>query len=241
VPVRQWVVSFPIPLRHLFATQPHLLFSVLQVIHRALTTSVIHQAGLTHAQAQTGAVTLIQRFGSAANLNIHLHGLMLDGVYHLTDEVPIFQPIPPPTTEQLQTVLTRIIMLLLKVLTRHGALIEEDTEIPYLTSPDADPALAPLHAAVCTYRNALGPRIGQKVLTWEDPSLRLANPEVPQPQGCAPKPHMPHCRVMSGPILGKWALQPGSGGTRALFRRQRVGIDPSTGSLIPSRPGKKAF
>ena len=25
VPVRQWVVSFPIPLRHLFATQPHLL------------------------------------------------------------------------------------------------------------------------------------------------------------------------------------------------------------------------
>jgi len=34
VPVRQWVVSFPIPLRHLFATQPHLLSPVLQVIHR---------------------------------------------------------------------------------------------------------------------------------------------------------------------------------------------------------------
>ncbi len=30
------VVSFPIPLRHLFATQPHLLSPVLQVIHRAL-------------------------------------------------------------------------------------------------------------------------------------------------------------------------------------------------------------
>ena len=26
-------------------------------------------------------VTLIQRFGSAANLNIHLHCLVLDGVY----------------------------------------------------------------------------------------------------------------------------------------------------------------
>ena len=49
VPVRQWVVSFPIPLRHLFPTQPHLLSAVLQVIRRALSTFVIHQAGLTHA------------------------------------------------------------------------------------------------------------------------------------------------------------------------------------------------
>ncbi len=65
---------------------------MLQVIHRALSTFVIHQAGLTHAQAQTGAVTLIQRFGSAANLNIHLHCLMLDGVYRLTDGVRPSRP-----------------------------------------------------------------------------------------------------------------------------------------------------
>ena len=31
--------------------------------------------------AHTGAVTLIQRFGSALNLNIHFHMLFLDGVY----------------------------------------------------------------------------------------------------------------------------------------------------------------
>ena len=184
VPVRQWVVSFPIPLRHLFATQPQLLSPVLQVIHRALSTFVIHQAGLTQAQAQTGAVTLIQRFGSAANLNIHLYCLMLDGVYRLTDGVPIFQAIPAPTTDQLQTVLTRIITRLLKALTRHGALTEEDTEIPYLTNPDADPALAPLQAAACTYRMALGPRAGQKVLTWKNPALRLASQEAPQSNGC---------------------------------------------------------
>ncbi len=186
VPVRQWVVSFPIPLRHLFATQPHLLSAVLQVIHRALSTFVIHQAGLTHAQAQTGAVTLIQRFGSAANLNIHLHCLLLDGVYRLTDGVPIFQPTPAPTTAQLQALLTRIITRLLKMFTRHGALMEEVSEIPYLTNPDADadPALAPLQAAACTYRIALGPRAGQKVLTWKDPSLRLASPEAPQSPGC---------------------------------------------------------
>ena len=183
VPVRQWVVSFPIPLRHLFATQPQLLSPVLQVIHRALATFVIHQAGLTRAQAHTGAVTLIQRFGSAANLNIHLHCLVLDGVYRLTDGVPVFQPIPAPSTEQLQTVLSRVVQRVLKSLTRKGALIEEQG-LPYLADPDADPALAPLHTAACTYRIALGPRAGQKVLTWKDPSLRSASPEVPQPQGC---------------------------------------------------------
>jgi hypothetical protein len=31
--------------------------------------------------AHTGAVTLIQRFGSALNLNLHFHMLFLDGVY----------------------------------------------------------------------------------------------------------------------------------------------------------------
>jgi hypothetical protein len=183
VSVRQWVVSFPIPLRHLFATQPQLLSPVLQVIHRALSTFLVHQAGLTHAQAHTGAVTLIQRFGSAANLNIHLHCLLLDGVYHLTDSGPVFQSVPAPTMEQLQTLLTRISTRLLKMLTRHGALMEEQG-IPYLTNPDGDPALAPLHAAACTYRIALGPRAGQKVLTWKDPTLRLASPEAPHPQGC---------------------------------------------------------
>ena len=84
----------------------------------------------------------------------------------------------------MQTFLIRIITRLLKVLTRYGAFSEEDTEIPYLADPDADSALAPLHAAACTYRIALGPRAGQKVLTWKDPALRLASQEAPQSQGC---------------------------------------------------------
>ena len=109
---------------------------------------------------------------------------MLDGVYRLTDGVPVFQPIPAPTTEQLETVLTRIITRLLKALTCHGALMEEDIEIPYLADPDTDPALAPLQAAACTYRIALGPRAGQIVLTWKDPAVRLASQEPPQPKGC---------------------------------------------------------
>src|SRR5918999_6472451 len=81
VPVRQWVLSFPIPLRLLFASHPELLTPVLQIIHRAIATLLIKQAGFQRTEAGTGAVTFIQRFGSAANLNIHLHCLVLDGVY----------------------------------------------------------------------------------------------------------------------------------------------------------------
>ena len=57
----------------------------------------------------------------------------------------------------------------MKVLTRKGALVEDTPENLYLADTEHDPALAPLHAAASTYRIALGPRAGQKVLTWKDP------------------------------------------------------------------------
>ena len=73
-PVRQWVLSLPWPLRYLFATHPALLARVLGIVARALSTSLIRWAGFTVGSgAQTGMVTLIQRFGSALNLNVHLH------------------------------------------------------------------------------------------------------------------------------------------------------------------------
>ena len=70
VPVRQWVLSLPIPLRVLLAAQPELVTPVLQVVHRVITRHLLGQAGLKAEEADSGAVTLIQRFGSAANLNV---------------------------------------------------------------------------------------------------------------------------------------------------------------------------
>ncbi|GBL05518.1 hypothetical protein [Glaciecola sp. KUL10] len=72
-PVRQWVLSLPIPLRLLLARYPKELSKVMQIIHRAIATAIIHRAGCLKKQANTGAVTYIQRFGSALNLNIHLY------------------------------------------------------------------------------------------------------------------------------------------------------------------------
>jgi hypothetical protein len=81
---------------------------VLQVVHRVITRHLLGQAGAKADQADSGAVTLIQRFGSAANLNIHLHCLVLDGVYRRNaDGAPVFVEVPVPTDAALQAVLPR--------------------------------------------------------------------------------------------------------------------------------------
>ncbi len=169
VPVRQWVLSLPIPLRVLLAAQPKLVTPVLQVVHRVITRHLLGQAGLTADQADSGAVTLIQRFGSAANLNIHLHCLVLDGVYRCgADGVPVFVQAGAPSDDELHALLHAVITRLMKMLTRHGVLIEEVGQT-YLADSNADGdearTLRPLQAAAITYRIAFGPRAGQKVLT----------------------------------------------------------------------------
>ena len=99
------------------------------------------------------AVTLIQRFGSAANLNIHLHCLVLDGVYRSSEGVPVFHEARGPTAAELETLLSRIIQRIIKLLTRTGYLIEEQG-VSYLAEADSDRALTRLQAAACTYRIA---------------------------------------------------------------------------------------
>jgi hypothetical protein len=67
VPVRQWVLSVPFPLRFLFASQPAALGEALAIVYRAIAAFLIKKAGQTQAEAQCGAITLVQRFGSALN------------------------------------------------------------------------------------------------------------------------------------------------------------------------------
>ena len=108
-PIRQWVLAVPFPLRFLFAAYPELMGKGLSIVTRAISTHLARQAGFTKREAPTGAVTLIQRFGSALNLNIHFHMLFLDGVYvqHATDR-HCFRRTAPPTVEQLHVLLHQI-------------------------------------------------------------------------------------------------------------------------------------
>lgn len=44
-----------------------------------------------------GAVTFVQRFGDALNLNAHFHSLVLDGVYARSEAGALrFHPLAPP-------------------------------------------------------------------------------------------------------------------------------------------------
>ena len=157
-------------MRILFAAQPQLLAPLLQVIHRIIASFLVKQAALKRTAANTGAVTLIQRFGSAANLNIHLHCLVLDGVYR--NSTAVFHEVAAPTLEELQALLAKIIKRIMRWLTKQGFLIEEQDRT-YLAEADRESALLPLQAASCTYRIALGPRAGQKVLSLQN-SLHAA-------------------------------------------------------------------
>ena len=108
-PIRQWVLSFPYPLRFLFATRPAVLTRVLGIVYRAVSTFLVRHAGLhVGAGARTGAVTLIQRFGSALKLNPHLHLLFADGAYAFDDESPRFHRVAAPTQGGLQRLLHAI-------------------------------------------------------------------------------------------------------------------------------------
>ena len=91
---------------------------------------------------------------------------MLDGVYRNCDGVPVFHEAAAPTNEELEALLLKIITRVMRLLTRQGSLIEEQG-MTYLAEAHTDRALAPLQAASCTYRIALGPRAGQKVLTLQ--------------------------------------------------------------------------
>ena len=56
-----------------------------------------------------GIVTLIQRFGSSLNLNVHLHMRVLDGVYANERGKLRFQPLPAPamSTQLLDVIVLR--------------------------------------------------------------------------------------------------------------------------------------
>ena len=179
VPVRQWVLSFPWPLRLLFANRPDALGRCLAIITRGIETGLIQRAGLTRAsRARTGVVTLIQRFGSALNLNVHLHMIILDGVYTLESNRPRFHQVNAPDQQHLEKLLNRIIARVMRRLVEDGLLIL-DQEQPWLDLPDTD-TLDALSAASTRYRVAIGPGSGGRTLTLKDPGLQRAETQ-PKP------------------------------------------------------------
>ena len=170
-PMRQWVLSVPFPLRFLFASRPDVMGKVLGIVYRTIATHLTHKAGYTKISSQTGAITLIQCFGGALNLNVHYHILFLDGVYFV-DKYGIsrFRRVKAPTIDELAKLTHTIAHRVGRYLERRG-LLERDGGNTYLTQEavvisDEDPS-SQLFGSSITYRIAVGPQQGRKVMTLQ--------------------------------------------------------------------------
>ncbi len=72
VPVRQWVLSLPRWARFLLARDPALITRTLDICLREIFNSHRRRARSAGARAaRPGAITFVQRFGGALNLNCH--------------------------------------------------------------------------------------------------------------------------------------------------------------------------
>jgi hypothetical protein len=169
-PVRQWVLSFPYPLRFLFASKPQALGPVLGIVQRVISAWLSDQAGVERHAARTGAVTLIQRFGSALNLNVHLHMLWLDGVYEanaIRPGKPRLRRARAPSSGQLAQLAHTIARRVCRHLARRGWLEGED-ESAFLSEAAArDDGLDAVRMSSITYRIATGRDAGRKVVTLQ--------------------------------------------------------------------------
>ncbi|MFT5573984.1 MAG: hypothetical protein ACI9FR_002920 [Cryomorphaceae bacterium] len=179
-PMRQWVLSVPFQLRFLFASQPVIMGKALGIAYRAISTHITKKAGHTKTTAHTGAVTLIQRFGSALNLNVHLHMLFLDGVYvedNKYGSAMRFQWIKAPSNAELSRLTHTIAKRIGRYLERQG-LLDRDAEHSYLNANAIEDEYDPmhqLHGSSVTYRIAVGPRQGRKVFTLQ--TMPASDPE----------------------------------------------------------------
>ena len=184
-PVRQWVLSFPYPLRFLFASRPEAIGPVLGIVTRVIAGWLADQAGIERASAQCGAVTLIQRLGSALNVNIHFHMLLLDGGYENVEQPqrkPRLHRARAPTCAQLTQLADTIAHRVCRHLVRKGWLEGEDESAFLSDRAGCDDGLDALRMSSITWRIATGPQAGRKVAT-----LQTIPADADAPEGDAGK------------------------------------------------------
>jgi hypothetical protein len=109
---------------------------------------------------------LIQRFGSA--LNIHLHMRFLDRVYaERADGSLRFRWVKAPTSEQLTRLTQTLAHRIGRYLERQG-LLERDAQNCYLAGDELEAGpMGQLLGSSITYRIAVGPQQGRKVFTLQ--------------------------------------------------------------------------
>ena len=166
------VLTLPYPLRYRCAYDAELTSAVLRAFLRALFAELRRRARkqCEVRAEQCGAVTFVQRFGSALNLNLHFHTLALDGAYTYSAahrNPPRFLPLPPPSGAEVARVLAGTAR-------RIQQLLEQRAEGDEDALARDQPLLALLAAASLRTRIATGPHTGDR---WR----RLGDRVAPEP------------------------------------------------------------
>jgi len=149
---------------------------VLGIVYRIIASYLLKKAGYRTTQAQTGAVTLIQRFGSALNLNIHFHMLFLDGVYAQDRHgIRRFFHVKAPSHSELVALAHQLSHRVGRYLERQG-LLSRDMENAYLALDfDESNPMPHLQSSSIQYRIAVGSQQGRKAFQLQ--TVAAANAE----------------------------------------------------------------
>jgi hypothetical protein len=158
VPVRQFVLTVPFVLRAKMAYDAVFAAEVRSALHTSVQRAYARRARIRGIRrGHTGGVTAVQRFGSGLNLHVHLHALVLDGVFVADDATKLrFASDHSWSANEIGLVLLDLVTRLLQ----RGLI---DFEADALTEMEALGELDPLGVASCLHRIALGPRRGQRV------------------------------------------------------------------------------
>ena len=150
--------------------QPHVMSKVLGIVYRIIATYLIKKAGYNKKTARTGAVTLIQRFGSALNLNVHFHMLFLDGVYVDDTSQENHQRFVSVTHHRIADIanLTHKMSLRIARYLERAGFITRDAENTYLVANSVNASeMAEHQGHSIQYRISIGFQKGKKVFSLQ--------------------------------------------------------------------------
>jgi len=174
VPLRQFVLTMPFPLRFPLAFDGKLLGQVVRIF----TDTVAGWYRRRHidrglSDGEPGAVTVIQRANSDLRLNPHFHTVFLDGVYSPdgSGQSHMFHSAPAPSQQEIETLVCRASKRILRFLQRRGiitlAIAPGDGEVTVVGDEslgEKDPLLAKLLAAAAAGAEPAGPANKRKII-----------------------------------------------------------------------------
>jgi hypothetical protein len=167
VPLRQFVLTVPFPLRFPLAFDGKLLCQVVHIFIDTVAANLrrrLAERGITGGKH--GAVVVIQRANSDLRCNPHVHAIFLDGLYAKDHDGKglMFHPAPAPTQQDVEAIVERASKRILRFLQRRGVIslvtAPGDGEVTVVTDEtmgEQDRLLARLLAAATAGAFPAGP------------------------------------------------------------------------------------